>query len=73
MSKPLDINLSTQIAEQIGSKAHKCFDNAYQAALLDNNYLYVQGFLVVGIEPYSVMEYGWIELTTKLSILLLFL
>ena len=62
MSKSLDINLSTQIAEQIGSNPHKCFDNAYQAALLDNSYLYVQGFLVVGIEPYSIMEYGWIEL-----------
>ena len=62
MSKSLDINLSTQIAQQIGSKAHKCFENAYQAALLDSNYLYVQGFLVVGIEPYSIMEYGWIEL-----------
>ena len=44
MSKSLDINLSTQIAEQISSKANKCFDNAYQAALLDNSYLYVQGF-----------------------------
>jgi len=62
MSKSLDINLSTQIAKQIGSNPHKCFDNAYQAALLDNSYLYVQGFLVVGIEPYSIMEYGWIEL-----------
>ncbi|MBA2748861.1 MAG: hypothetical protein H0U45_08995 [Tatlockia sp.] len=66
MSKSLDINLSTQIAEQIGSKAHKCFDNAYQAALLDNNYLYVQGFLVVGIEPYSIMEYAWIELDDEI-------
>ena len=62
MSKSLDINLSTEIAAQLGSKANKCFDNAYQAALLDNSYLYVQGFLVVGIEPYSIMEYGWIEL-----------
>ncbi len=66
MSKSLDINLSTQIAEQIGSKAHKCFENAYQAALLDNNYLYVQGFLVIGIEPYSIMEYGWIELDDEI-------
>lgn len=66
MSKSLDINLSTQIAEQIGSKPHKCFDNAYQAALLDNSYLYVQGFLVVGIEPYSIMEYGWIELEDQI-------
>ena len=66
MSKSLNINLSTQIAEQIGSKAHKCFENAYQAALLDNNYLYVQGFLVVGIEPYSIIEYGWVELEDEI-------
>lgn len=66
MSKSLDIHLSTQIAEQIGSKPDKCFDNAYQAALLDNSYLYVQGFLVVGIEPYSIMEYGWIEVDNEI-------
>ncbi len=66
MSKSLNINLSTEVAERIGSKANKCFDNAYQAALLDNNYLYVQGFLVVGVEPYSMMEYGWIELEDQI-------
>ncbi len=66
MSKSLDINLSTEIAAQIASKANKCFDNAYQAALLDNSYLYVQGFLVVGIEPYAIMEYGWIELEDQI-------
>ena len=66
MSKPLDVTLSTQIAAQIGSKAHKCFDNAYQAAILDDSCLYVQGFLVVGVEPYAVMEYGWIELDDQI-------
>ena len=66
MSKSLDINLSTEIAAQLGSKANKCFDNAYQAALLDNSYLYVQGFLVVGVEPYAIMEYGWIELEDQI-------
>lgn len=66
MSKSLDLNLSTEVAEQISSKANKCFDNAYQAALLDNSYLYVQGFLVVGVEPYSIMEYGWIELEDQI-------
>jgi hypothetical protein len=66
MSKSLDINLSTEVAERISSKANKCFDNAYQAALLDNSYLYVQGFLVVGVEPYSIMEYGWIELEDQI-------
>jgi hypothetical protein len=66
MSKSLEINLSTQVAEQIGSKANKCFDNAYQAAMLDNSYLYVQGFLVVGVEPYSIVEYAWIELDDQI-------
>ena len=66
MSRSLDINLSTEIAAQLGSKANKCFDNAYQAALLDDRYLYVQGFLVLGVEPFSVMEYGWIELEDQI-------
>ncbi len=66
MSKSLNIDLSTEIAERIGSKANKCFDNAYQAAILDDSYLYVQGFLVVGVEPYSVIEYGWIELEDQI-------
>lgn len=66
MSKSLDVIVSTQIAERISSKANKCFDNAYQAALLDDRYLYVQGFLVLGVEPFSVMEYGWIELDDQI-------
>lgn len=66
MSKSLDVVVSTQIAERISSKANKCFDNAYQAALLDDRYLYVQGFLVLGVEPFSVMEYGWIELEDQI-------
>lgn len=66
MSKSLDVTLSTQLADRIGSKANKCFDNAYQTALLDDRYLYVQGFLVVGVEPYSIMEYGWIELDDQI-------
>lgn len=66
MSKSLDVIVSTQIAERISSKANKCFDNAYQTALLDDRYLYVQGFLVLGVEPFSVMEYGWIELEDQI-------
>jgi hypothetical protein len=66
MSKSLDINLSIEIAERIGSKANKCFDNAYQAAILDDSCLYVQGFLVMGVEPYSVKEYAWIELEDQI-------
>ncbi len=66
MSKSLDIILSTEIAGRIHSKANKCFDNAYQAALLNDSYLYVQGFLVIGVEPYSIVEYGWVELDDQI-------
>lgn len=66
MSKTLNIDLSTEIAARISSRANKYFDNAYQAAILDDSYLYVQGFLVIGVEPYSIVEYGWIELENQI-------
>ncbi|MBW4663276.1 MAG: hypothetical protein KME01_03600 [Chroococcus sp. CMT-3BRIN-NPC107] len=66
MSKSLNIDLSTEIAARISSKANQYFNNAYQAAILDDSYLYVQGFLVIGVEPYSVIEYGWIELEDQI-------
>ncbi len=61
MSKPLNVNLSREIAERIDSKATDCFNNAYQAALLTEGAIYVQGFLVSAIEPCILVEYGWIE------------
>lgn len=66
MSKSLDIDLSTKIAGRINSQANKYFDNAYQAAILDDSYLYVQGFLVLGVEPHSIIEYGWVELDDQI-------
>jgi len=65
MSKSLDVELSIEISQQIKSKANKCFDNAYQAALLNEDYVYVQGFLVCGKEPCTV-EYGWLELDDRI-------
>lgn len=66
MSKLLDVNLSTEISQQIKSKATKCFDNAYKAALLSDDYTYVQGFLVLGQESCNIVEYSWLELEDKI-------
>lgn len=66
MSKSLNIDLSTEIAARISSKANKYFDNAYQAAILDDSYLYVQGFLAIAVEPYLVIEYAWVELEDQI-------
>lgn len=61
MSKPLEENLSKEIAQQIKSKAKNSFDNTYKAALLHNNALYVQGFLVGTRKPYKPIEHSWLE------------
>lgn len=66
MSKPLDIPLSIQIAQRINSNAINCFDNAYQAALLSADSMYVQGFLVSAVEPYIPIEYAWIEIEQRI-------
>ena len=62
MNKPLNLALSNEIAQQIKSKARECFNNAYQAALLTEGSLYVQGFLVLVQKPYIPIEHGWLEL-----------
>lgn len=66
MSKPLDETLSIEIAKRIKSKATDCFDNAYKAALLTEGAMYVQGFLTFAGEPYSPIEYSWIELDDRI-------
>ncbi len=66
MSKPLDETLSIEIAKRIQSKANDCFDNAYKAALLTEGAMYVQGFLTFAGEPYSPIEYSWIELEDRI-------
>ena len=66
MSKPLDATLSVEIAKRIKSKAKNCFENAYNAALLTEGCLYVQGFLAVAGGPYQPIEHSWIELDNSL-------
>src|SRR3712207_2251161 len=61
MTKPLEENLSREIAQQIKSKAKNSFDNTYKAALLHNSAMYVQGFLVVTGQPYKPIEHSWLE------------
>lgn len=61
MSKPLNATLSIEIAERIKSKAANCFNNAYQAALLTEGAVYVQGFLAFAGVSVPI-EYSWIEL-----------
>lgn len=61
MSKPLEENISREIAEKIKSKAKNSFDNTYKAALLHTNATYVQGFLVGTRKPYKPIEHSWLE------------
>ncbi|MBD1838628.1 hypothetical protein H6F78_09665 [Coleofasciculus sp. FACHB-64] len=62
MSKPLDETLSVELSKRIKSKAKTPFDNAYKAALLTEECMYVQGFLVWDDQPYKPIEHGWLEL-----------
>lgn len=62
MRKPLDVALSSEIAKRINSKTTDYFDNAYQAAILTEGAMYVQGFLTFAGRPEGPIEYGWIEL-----------
>lgn len=66
MNKVLDTNLSSEVANQITNKSQSCFDNAYKAALLLEGAIYVQGFLVWAGEPYTPVEYSWIELDDRI-------
>ncbi|HEY9601230.1 MAG TPA: hypothetical protein V6C85_06435 [Allocoleopsis sp.] len=61
MSKPLEENLSREIAQKIKSKAKNSFDNTYKAALLNTSAMYVQGFLVAPGTPYKPIEHSWLE------------
>lgn len=61
MNKPLEANLSKEIADQIKSKAKNSFDNTYKAALLHDNAVYVQGFLVGLGKPNKPIEHSWLE------------
>jgi hypothetical protein len=66
MSKPLDAVLSQEIAKRIKSKSQNGFDKTYEAALLTEGAIYVQGFLVRAGEPYKPIEHSWLELEERL-------
>lgn len=62
----LDVTLSIEIAQRINISSPNCFDNAYQAALLTVDSMYVQGFLVSAVEPNVPIEYAWIEIEERI-------
>lgn len=62
MTKPLNLERSAEIAQQIKPSIRNCFERAYQAALILQDALYVQGFLVLPAKPYTPIEYSWLEL-----------
>ncbi len=62
----LDVTLSIEIAQRISTNSPNCFDNAYQAALVTVDSMYVQGFLVAAVEPYVPIEYAWIEIEERI-------
>jgi hypothetical protein len=61
MSKPLEENLSREIAQRIKSNPKNSFDNSYKATLLHDSAMYVQGFLVGTGKPYKPIEHSWLE------------
>ena len=61
MSKTLDVTLSTDIAQQIKTKAQAPFENAFKASQLTEGSSYVQGFIVLSGKPSKPIEHGWIE------------
>ncbi|NET91457.1 MAG: hypothetical protein F6K45_25815 [Kamptonema sp. SIO1D9] len=62
MDKVLNTELSEAIAQKIGKKNRNPFAKAYQATLVIEGAVYVQGFLVWQGEPYRPLECAWIEL-----------
>lgn len=61
MNKPVDEALSDSTAKQIGSKAKSPFENAYKAASVIKDAVYVQGFLSFEGQPFRPIEHSWIE------------
>lgn len=62
MNKPLNRDLSAEVAKKIKPPTRHSFERAYQAALLTPDSFYVQGFLVLNKKPFVPIEHGWIEL-----------
>jgi hypothetical protein len=66
MNPSLDETLSKETAKRIKSKAQSPFENAYQAALLTEEAIYVQGFLVIAGKLYSPVEHAWLEVGDRI-------
>jgi hypothetical protein len=71
MTTQLDETRSTEIAQQIKSKAKKPFENACKAALAIETAriataYYVQGFLVVAGHPNKILEHAWVALDEQI-------
>ncbi len=62
MNEAVNIELSLELAQRIKPPTRNCFERVYQASLLTEGSLYVQGFLVLPHPPYVPIEYSWITL-----------
>lgn len=65
-SQQLDTQFSAELAERIHSTAEQNFENAYKAALVVENAVYVQGFLVLATVPDTPFEHSWLELEDRI-------
>lgn len=63
MDKPLNLELSKQIAQQVKVIPKQMFENTHKAALKLENALYTQGFLVAMGKFPKPKEHSWLELS----------
>jgi hypothetical protein len=66
MGKTLDEFRSIEVAQQIKSQATASFKNAYDAVLITEGAVYVQGFLAVVGKPFVPIEHSWIEVDDRI-------
>ncbi len=66
LNKLIDEALSNLTAKQIDSKAKSPFENAYKAALVIKDVVYVQGFISFEGQPFHPVEHGWIEFSDRI-------
>jgi hypothetical protein len=64
MDKPLDVEQSIALANQV--KAKNSFERAAKGLSLVEGAVYVQGFVVVVGAPYKPMEHCWLELDDRI-------
>ncbi|MGF1497740.1 MAG: hypothetical protein ACFB8W_13085 [Elainellaceae cyanobacterium] len=66
MNKTFDEAQSLDLGKQINSKAKQPFDNAHRGALVLQEAVYVQGFLVVARPPIALREHAWLEVGDRI-------